>query len=169
MNALIIGAGGIAHHHLNSLRSLGVEVLGIYDVDGERAAKLAAEYGTAAVTDVDRALEGADTVFLLTPPSTRLSYMKRICGKCKAVFAEKPLAVTVGRRERDALHGRVYPEIPQRLRPAEGKAGRRNPGRGRSDLVRADRAWAWLQWKTGRELEDGSPVRMRNVHRVSFP
>lgn len=95
MNALIIGAGGIAHHHLNSLRSLGVEVLGIYDVDGERAAKLAAEYGTAAVTDVDRALEGADTVFLLTPPSTRLSYMKRICGKCKAVFAEKPLAVTV--------------------------------------------------------------------------
>ncbi len=95
MSTLVIGAGGIAHHHLNALKVLGEEVYGIYDVDQARAEELAAAYGTQAVTDVEEALSHVDKVFLLTPPSTRLGYMQIIRGKCKNLFCEKPMAITV--------------------------------------------------------------------------
>ena len=95
MKALVIGAGGIAHHHLKALKILGAEIYGIYDLNQDRAQMLASEYGTRALSQIDEALGQVDMVFLLTPPSTRLSYMKQIAGRCRNVFMEKPLAITV--------------------------------------------------------------------------
>ncbi len=95
MKTLIIGAGGIAHHHLNALKALGEEVYGIYDISMARAQELASQYGTKAVGEIEEALGCVDTVFLLTPPSTRLEYMKKIRGKCRNVFCEKPAAIEV--------------------------------------------------------------------------
>ena len=95
MKTLVIGAGGIAHHHLNALKTLGEEVYGIYDLDQAKAQELASQYGTKAVDSVPEALSHVDVVFLLTPPSTRLGYMEMIRGKCRNVFCEKPLAITV--------------------------------------------------------------------------
>ena len=33
MKALIIGAGGIAHYHIEALQKIGVTICGIYDID----------------------------------------------------------------------------------------------------------------------------------------
>ena len=95
MKVLVIGAGGIAFQHLNALKELGEEIYGIYDLDLSRARNLASRYGTQAVEDAEQAIAQADCVFLLTPPSTRFGYMKMIRGKCKNVFCEKPMAITV--------------------------------------------------------------------------
>lgn len=36
MKALIIGAGGIAHYHIEALQKIGVTICGIYDIDQKR-------------------------------------------------------------------------------------------------------------------------------------
>ena len=95
MKALMIGAGGIAHQHLKALKTLGTEIYGIYDLDPAKAAALAAQYGTQAFSEIGDKLQNADVIFLLTPPSTRLAYLRQIAGKCRNVFMEKPLAITV--------------------------------------------------------------------------
>ena len=126
MKILIIGAGGIARHHLNALTSLGEEVCGIYDVDRARAEALALEYGICPVDDVEEAVCHADAVFLLTPPSTRLGYMEMIRGRCRNVFCEKPAAVAVEdavRMERIAAEENMTCMVgfTQRFRSGYGK------------------------------------------------
>ncbi|MDD3415614.1 MAG: Gfo/Idh/MocA family oxidoreductase [Lachnospiraceae bacterium] len=95
MKALIIGAGGIAHHHIKSLMKLNVEIYGVYDIREENAKKLAETYLTHVVTDLDTALQEADIVYLLTPPSTRLDYVRKIAVYNKPLFMEKPVAVSI--------------------------------------------------------------------------
>ncbi len=36
---IMIGAGGIASQHCEAMKKLGVEIIGIYDVDKERAGR----------------------------------------------------------------------------------------------------------------------------------
>lgn len=95
MKALFIGAGGIATHHLNAMRALGVDVIGIYDVNSERAEALSSEYHISTTDNYYQTAKDADMVYLLTPPSTRLQYIKELSEVCKNIFVEKPLAVSV--------------------------------------------------------------------------
>ena len=47
---VIIGAGGIVHDaHLPAYRRLGLEVVGLFDLDQQRAEKLAAQFDVATV------------------------------------------------------------------------------------------------------------------------
>ena len=89
MKALFIGAGGIATHHLNAMRALGVDVIGIYDVNSERAEALSSEYHISTTDNYYQTAKDADMVYLLTPPSTRLQYIKELSEVCKNIFVEK--------------------------------------------------------------------------------
>ena len=95
MKALIIGAGGIAHYHIEALQKIGVTICGIYDIDQKKAEALSSQYKIEALGDPEEMLPEADMVYLLTPPSTRLEYIKLIAKYKKAVFMEKPIAVTL--------------------------------------------------------------------------
>ena len=44
MKALIIGAGGIAHYHIEALQKIGVTICGIYDIDQKKAEALSSQY-----------------------------------------------------------------------------------------------------------------------------
>ena len=78
MKALIIGAGGIAHYHIEALQKIGVTICGIYDIDQKKAEALSSQYKIEALGDPEEMLPEADMVYLLTPPSTRLEYIKLI-------------------------------------------------------------------------------------------
>ena len=93
MKSLLIGAGGIAGQHCDSLKRLGVEIAGIYDVDVDRAKQLAEKYNSHVVTDIDEAIQKVDMVHLLTPPLKRIEYVKKIVLAGKPVLIEKPVAV----------------------------------------------------------------------------
>jgi Predicted dehydrogenases and related proteins len=95
MKTLMIGAGGIAPHHCNSLKRLGVEIAGIYDVNQARAEELAKEYNSQAVSDIDEIIEIVDMVHILTPPLKRVEYVKKALAKKKPVIIEKPVAVRI--------------------------------------------------------------------------
>ncbi|HYH29448.1 MAG TPA: Gfo/Idh/MocA family oxidoreductase, partial [Pseudonocardia sp.] len=70
----IVGAGGIAgHRHMPAIRAQNgrIEVVAAVDVDGDRAAAFAAEWGIPeSYTDLDAMLAGArpDLVIICTPP-----------------------------------------------------------------------------------------------------
>ena len=53
MRAAVIGVGHLGQHHARILASLpGVSLAGVVDINTERAAKIAGDYGTAAFGEV---------------------------------------------------------------------------------------------------------------------
>ena len=96
LKTLMIGAGGISRHHCIALSKIkDVALDGIYDIDKQSAARLAAEFGTRALEDLDAAIRGVDMVHLLTPPSVRVAYAALAMKHGKHVFAEKPVAMSL--------------------------------------------------------------------------
>lgn len=81
--------------HCEAMKKLGVEIVGVYDVDEERAKNLALRYGSKAVTDPEAEIAGADMVHILTPPSKRTAYVEMAARQGKHIMMEKPVAVTL--------------------------------------------------------------------------
>lgn len=92
----MIGAGGISRHHCAALSKIkDVTLSGVYDISRENAVRLAAEFNTRVVDDLEAAVREADMVHLLTPPSTRAVYAELAMKYGKHVFAEKPVAMSL--------------------------------------------------------------------------
>ncbi|MGO2658544.1 Gfo/Idh/MocA family protein [Mycetocola reblochoni] len=94
----IIGAGVISATYLENLTSFaGVEVRRIADLDVDRAAERAAEFGVAASGTVDELLadDSVDIVVNLTIPAVHAEVATRIVDAGKHVWGEKPLALDV--------------------------------------------------------------------------
>jgi UDP-N-acetyl-2-amino-2-deoxyglucuronate dehydrogenase len=64
---------------------------------GQRAPRLAKEYGVVAYDTPEHMLEGnlVDAVIIATPHTTHLPYTRMVAAAGKHVFCEKPMAVTV--------------------------------------------------------------------------
>ena len=99
MKTLIIGAGGIAPQHCSAMKRLNVDIAGVFDIDKDRAMKLASEYHSKSIDDIDEILPTVDMVHLLTPPSKRVEYAEKAILAGKPLIIEKPVAV----RREDAM------------------------------------------------------------------
>lgn len=94
----LLGAGGIATAHAQTVTSLpGVELVGVADVDGNKAKRLAEKYGARAwFTSLGDMIAEArpDVVHILLPPDlhARLAIEAMAAG-CN-VLVEKPLCVS---------------------------------------------------------------------------
>lgn len=95
LKTIVIGAGGIAAQHCEAMKKLGVKIVGIYDVDAERARKLALRYDSKAVENLEEEMAQADMVHILTPPSIRTTYVEMAARMGKHIMMEKPAAVTL--------------------------------------------------------------------------
>ncbi|MFN8590080.1 MAG: Gfo/Idh/MocA family oxidoreductase [Thermomicrobiales bacterium] len=96
----IIGAGSWARAaHIPGFRACpGVELAAICDIDGERAARVAAEFGvpgvySSAADMLDR--ERLDVVSVVTPDDAHRADVERCLAAGAQVLCEKPLATTV--------------------------------------------------------------------------
>jgi predicted dehydrogenase len=91
----IIGVGKISEQYLETLPSLPIlRLVAVADLDGERARRVADEYGASALT-VDELLASPDidVVLNLTIPSAHVEIGTRALDAGKHVFAEKPLGL----------------------------------------------------------------------------
>jgi myo-inositol 2-dehydrogenase / D-chiro-inositol 1-dehydrogenase len=90
----IVGAGGVGERHARVLSSLpGVAVAGIADVDGERAAGLAAAVGADAFRGAGPLVDaGIDALYVCTPPFARGDAERLAAERGLPLFVEKPLA-----------------------------------------------------------------------------
>ena len=94
----IVGCGNISANHLEAFQALdSVTVAAVCDVDGARAAQVAAEYSVEhAVDSVQGLLElGLDIVTVCTPHPTHQQVVLQAAAAGVHVLCEKPIAVDV--------------------------------------------------------------------------
>lgn len=94
---VLVGTGNIARTHAAALREVqGVELYGVFDVNGQAAASFAREFGAQHVySTLDAAAaSAADSVHVLTPPDLHLSAALPFVYAGKAVLLEKPVGVS---------------------------------------------------------------------------
>ncbi|MGB9640776.1 MAG: Gfo/Idh/MocA family protein, partial [Anaerolineales bacterium] len=92
----IAGTGFIGPAHVEALRRLGIQVLGLAEIDDETAQKKAAELGIPKAYGSIEALladPDIDIVHLATPNVLHYPYAKAVLQAGKHVVCEKPLAM----------------------------------------------------------------------------
>jgi len=93
-----IGGGGIAHTHIMGLQKLNdVEIVCVYDVNRENAAKVAEMTGAQIMDDAEQVLDPdrIDAVFLCTPQFARDNWDVIAARRGIHIFVEKPLGMDV--------------------------------------------------------------------------
>lgn len=91
----VIGTGVMGGYHLKNYAKMeGVELVGVYDIDIERARTKAAEVGTTAYDDLDELIKHVDAVSIVTPTTTHFEVAKKFLSASIPCLIEKPLATT---------------------------------------------------------------------------
>jgi predicted dehydrogenase len=87
----IAGAGQMGRAHAEAFRACGAEVVAVVDRDSERARRLAAACGAAALATVDEALrEGPDALSVCLPHSLHFEAAMAAAARRVALLIEKP-------------------------------------------------------------------------------
>lgn len=91
---VILGAGGIvADAHLPAYAKAGFEVAGLYDIDRERAGKLAAEWSIPAVFDTIEDAAAQDVVFDVAAPPVAHREILSALPEGATVLLQKPMGL----------------------------------------------------------------------------
>jgi predicted dehydrogenase len=99
----VVGVGDFGRNHVRVWREIeGAELVGIIDTNAERAQKVAAEFGTRVLRDLDALTsDGIDAVSLAVPTAEHARIGSRILAAGIDVLVEKPIAASLD--EADAL------------------------------------------------------------------
>jgi len=98
----VIGVGYLGQHHARIYSEMkDAELVGIVDIDEERADAISKRYGCAAYYDHRDILSGVDALSIVTPTTSHYSIAMDCLGAGKDLFIEKPLTETV--QEADEL------------------------------------------------------------------
>jgi predicted dehydrogenase len=98
----VVGTGEFGRNHARVYRELeGVELVGVFDENRERAAAVAAEFQTLVLTRLEEFRGRADAVSVAVPTVAHAEVGCRLLGMGLDVLVEKPMAVNVS--EADAL------------------------------------------------------------------
>ncbi|HEX5426439.1 MAG TPA: Gfo/Idh/MocA family oxidoreductase [Candidatus Acidoferrales bacterium] len=99
----VVGAGEFGRNHVRVWREMeGAQLVGIVDANAERAAKVAAEFGTRALADVKAlAAERVQAVSLAVPTKEHARVGCELLAAGHDVLVEKPIASSLD--EADAL------------------------------------------------------------------
>lgn len=183
----IVGTGGIAEaRHLPSLRELGdrVEVVGVMDVDAERAEAFAARNGIDGVyTTLADLIAGArpQLVHICTPPSTHVDLAVQALEAGVWVLVEKPPCLTLEEYDRidaAARHSGAHYSVVFQHRFGSGglhAAGLLASGElGRPLVAVCNTLWYRapsyydLPWRGRWETEGGGPTMGHGIHQMDL-
>ncbi len=150
MRLLVIGIGaGIWQFHRPAVGSIGARVVGVHDVDSDRAQAAAAELGCRAAGDLDELLTvDADVALILAPHPLHAELTLACLRAGLHVLVEKPMAITPAQADRmveaAVRAGRMLAVCLQhRTRPEVVEAGRILRAGLLGDLRRADLLATW--------------------------
>lgn len=104
LRGLVVGAGYFARFHIDAWRRIDdVEIVGVCDLDAQRAATAAEIAGGASVfTNAVEAIrsEALDFVDIVTPPDSHLELVEACVAARVAIICQKPLAPTFSEAEK---------------------------------------------------------------------
>jgi UDP-N-acetyl-2-amino-2-deoxyglucuronate dehydrogenase len=162
---VVIGCGDISAVHLAAIRDLqGVELVGVCDVDGQRAAAAAAAHGVSAYLDHREMLSALepDVAHICTPHDQHALVAVDCIDRGIHVVLEKPLANTVADAQLVLEASQANPGVKvavcfqNRYNRASREARRLIEG-GHLGAVRG--AWATVAWHRTPEYYARSPWR----------
>ena len=100
MRAAVIGVGHLGQHHARILASLpGVSLAGVVDLNRERAAKIAADYGATAFADIAE-IHGLELVVIATPTESHAQLALPLIESGVHTLIEKPISQTLEEADR---------------------------------------------------------------------
>lgn len=112
MRVAVIGVGDFGRNHVRVYRELeNVELVGVLDANTERAAEVAKEFSTAALSNYESLAGRVDAVSLAVPTANHARVGCTLLEQKIDVLVEKPIAASL--QEADALittarkHGRI--------------------------------------------------------------
>lgn len=92
----VIGLGHLGSLHAKMLaQTEGAQLVGVFDVNAERCAEVAAIHGTHACASVEELLAAVEAVSIATPTSNHYDTARMAIEAGKHVFLEKPITETV--------------------------------------------------------------------------
>ncbi len=96
----VIGVGHLGRHHVRWYRSLpGVTVVGVMDIDQDKATTIAAEHGTRAFLSAESLIDAVDAVSIAVPTIAHAAVAIPALQASRHVLVEKPIASTVSDAE----------------------------------------------------------------------
>ena len=102
MKAAVIGVGHLGKHHARILATLpGVSLAGVVDINRDRAAQVASQFGTSAFAHVDEIAGKIDLAVIAVPTASHAAIALPLIESGVHTLVEKPVAQTV--IEADAL------------------------------------------------------------------
>ncbi len=91
----VVGVGYLGQHHARVLSILEhAELVGVYDIDEQRALKIANRYRTKAFPSLESLLEEVDAMVCAVPTEHHFETGLKIILNSKHLFMEKPVAKT---------------------------------------------------------------------------
>jgi predicted dehydrogenase len=93
MKGLVVGAGSIGRRHLQNLKTLGVDDLGLVETDAERRQALALKSKTVEFSTLEAGLDWSpDFVLVATPTHLHVRHALQAASRGCDLFVEKPLS-----------------------------------------------------------------------------
>ncbi|MDR3721383.1 MAG: Gfo/Idh/MocA family oxidoreductase [Candidatus Acidoferrales bacterium] len=98
----VVGAGEFGRNHVRVWRELdGVELAGVVDTNADRAAKIAAEFGTQVIRDLDALVaQRVNAVSLAVPTKEHAKIGCQLLDAGLDVLVEKPMAASLEEADR---------------------------------------------------------------------
>jgi predicted dehydrogenase len=92
----VVGVGEHGRSHARELKTVtGAELVGVYDLRGERAREVAGEMGVRAFKSLDETLEAVRAVSVVIPTIDHASVAQRAFERGVDVLLEKPITLTL--------------------------------------------------------------------------
>ncbi len=92
----VVGVGYLGRHHARILSQLpDVELVRVVDINGARAAEIAAQTNSRPATTIEEIIGGVDAVTVATPTESHLAVARPFLEAGVPVLVEKPLARSV--------------------------------------------------------------------------
>lgn len=96
----VIGVGSLGQHHARVYSELdNVELAGIYDVNTERAAEIAAAYNTSCFENLSELAQSVDAVSVVVPTDLHFDVACRLMQHNVHMLVEKPITSTTAEAE----------------------------------------------------------------------
>ncbi len=92
----VVGVGHLGRWHVQQLQLLpDADLVGIYDLDRQRAEQIAAEFQTHTFPTFEQLLAEVEALSIVTPTTTHFHYAREAMSRGCHVFIEKPITETV--------------------------------------------------------------------------
>jgi len=96
LKVAVVGAGYLGQHHARIYSELPeTELVGVVDIDGERAREVALRYGSRAYQDYREILGNTDALSIVVPTTDHFDVALTCMRAGKDVLVEKPIAATL--------------------------------------------------------------------------